>query len=73
MGQRYIAFDVETPNSYNHRMSAIGVAVVEDGVIVEEFSTLVNPETHFDLFNIGLTGITPEAAAQAPTFAELWP
>ena len=73
MGQRYIAFDVETPNSRNHRMSAIGVAVAEDGVIVEEFSTLVNPETHFDAFNIQLTGITPEAAAGAPTFAELWP
>ena len=73
MGQRYIAFDVETPNSRNHRMSAIGVAVAEDGVITEEFSTLVNPETHFDLFNISLTGITPEQAAEAPTFAGLWP
>ena len=44
---RYIAFDVETPNSANDRMSAIGAAVVEDGRIVETFSTLVNPETAF--------------------------
>lgn len=73
MGTRYIAFDVETPNSRNDRMSAIGVAVVEDGAIVEEFSTLVDPETHFDRFNIWLTGITPAAAAEAPTFGELWP
>ena len=34
---RFIAFDVETPNSYNNRISAIGVTVVEDGKIVEEF------------------------------------
>lgn len=70
---RYIAFDVETPNSRNDRMSAIGVAVVEDGAIVQELSTLVNPETYFNAFNVRLTGITPEAASKAPTFGELWP
>lgn len=70
---RYIAFDVETPNSANDRMSAIGVAVVENGAIIQEFSTLVNPETHFNSFNVRLTGITPEAASKAPTFRELWP
>ncbi|MDE6881462.1 MAG: 3'-5' exonuclease [Oscillospiraceae bacterium] len=73
MAERYIAFDVETPNSDNNRMSAIGIAVVENGKIVEELSTLVNPETWFSRFNIGLTGITPELAADAPSFDELWP
>ena len=34
---RYIAFDVETPNRYNNRMSAIGIAVVEDGRIEDTF------------------------------------
>ena len=34
---RYIAFDVETPNRYNNRMSAIGIAVVEDGRIQDSF------------------------------------
>ena len=34
---RYIAFDVETPNRYNDRISAIGIAVVEDGEIVHSF------------------------------------
>ena len=29
MTGRYIAFDVETPNSANNRMSAIGVTVIE--------------------------------------------
>lgn len=73
MPERYIAFDVETPNYANNRMSAIGIAVVENGAIVDEFSTLVNPESRFDYFNIQLTGITPEMAAEAPTFSELWP
>jgi DNA polymerase III epsilon subunit family exonuclease len=73
MAERYIAFDVETPNSYNNRMSAIGITVVENGNIVDELATLVDPETHFDAFNIQLTGISPAMAAEAPTFGELWP
>ena len=70
--ERYIAFDVETPNSYNHRMSSIGIAVIEQGRIVDTFTSLIDPETHFDAFNISLTGITPEMVETAPTFAELW-
>ena len=70
--ERLIAFDVETPNAYNDRMSSIGIAVIEEGKIVHTFSSLIDPETHFDAFNIALTGITPEMTEDAPTFAELW-
>ena len=69
---RFLAFDVETPNARNDRMSAIGLTLIEDGRIKRTHATLVNPETHFDRFNVQLTGITPEAAAQAMTFPELW-
>lgn len=69
---RIIAYDVETPNRNNDRMSAIGISVIEDGVITEEYYSLVNPETHFDYFNINLTGIDEEMVADAPTFPELW-
>lgn len=72
MTERFIAFDVETPNCFNNRMSAIGVSVVERGEIVDGFYTLVNPEARFDSFNVALTGITPEAVADAPVFPELW-
>ena len=72
MATRFIAFDVETPNSANDRMSAIGITVVEDGEILQRFSTLINPETYFHPFNIQLTGITPDMASAAPTFPELW-
>jgi len=70
---RYIAFDVETPNRLNHRMSAIGISVIEDGAITREFSSLVDPETSFDPFNTWLTGISEESVRGAPTFPELWP
>lgn len=72
MSQRYIAFDVETPNSFNDRMSAIGITVIEDNNIVDTFYSLVNPEAKFDDFNIQLTGITPEMVAGSLNFAQLW-
>lgn len=71
--ERYIAFDVETPNRLNHRMSAIGISVIEDGRITGEFDSLVDPETDFDPFNTWLTGIDEYAVRGAPTFPELWP
>ena len=71
--ERYIVFDVETPNARNDRMSSIGLAVVEDGEIVEAFDSLVDPETWFSSFNIRLTGITPDMVRKAPAFGELWP
>ena len=69
---RYIVFDVETPNRYNNRMSAIGISVIEDGQIVEEFYSLVDPEQPFDWFNTRLTDISEESVAGAPTFPRLW-
>ena len=70
--ERFIVFDVETPNRYNDRMSAIGVTIVEDEVIKEAFFSYVNPETFFDFFNTRLTGIDEDTVADAPTFPELW-
>ena len=71
--RRYVVFDVETPNRYNSRMSAIGVSVVEGGKIVRDFYSLVDPEQPFDWFNSVLTGINEETVFDAPSFPELWP
>ena len=69
---RFVVFDVETPNRYNNRMSAIGIDVIEDGVIVNEYYSLVDPEQPFDYFNTRLTGIDEETVVGTPTFPELW-
>ena len=69
---RFIVFDVETPNRLNNRMSAIGIAVIENGEIKEEFFSLVDPDAHFDPFNTWLTGIDADAVEGAPRFPELW-
>ncbi len=71
--QRFVAFDVETPNAANDRMSAIGVAVIEEGEIISTFSSYIDPEVHFDPFNVWLTGISADTVKDAPNFAALWP
>lgn len=69
---RWICFDVETPNSQNHRMSAIGLVVVQDGEIRRQLYTLVDPETWFDPFNVRLTGISAQSVQGKPTFPLVW-
>lgn len=69
---RYIVFDVETPNSANNRISAIGITVIEQNMIVDSFFSYVDPETHFDAFNTRLTGISAKTVQGAPNFAALW-
>lgn len=68
----FAVFDVETPNSANDRISAIGISLIDGGEITESFYTEVDPEAHFDSFNIMLTGITPESVSGMPSFPQLW-
>ena len=72
MCHRYIAFDVETPNYANNRISALGITVVENGRLTESFYSLVNPEAQFASFHMELTGITPDMVKNQPTFGDLW-
>ena len=69
---RYIVFDVETPNRENSRMSAIGITVIENGSITDHFFSYVDPEQRFDSFNSELTGIDENTVSGSPAFPELW-
>ena len=69
----YVAFDVETPNTRNDRMSAIGIAVIKKNQIADTFYTLINPETYFNAFHMELTHIGPQTVKHAPTFKQAWP
>ena len=69
---RFVVFDVETPNRRNNRISAIGITIIENNEIVDNFYTLVNPETNFDYFNTALTGISGDMVRYSPTFPDVW-
>ena len=69
---RFVVLDVETPNHFNDRISAIGITIIDNNKIVDKFYSLVNPETYFDHFNIKLTGIDETKVIKAPNFLSLW-
>ena len=69
---RFVVFDTETPNWRNDRICSIGMCIVEDGQIKDEFYQLVNPECKFSMFNVGIHGITPDMVKNKPSFPELW-
>jgi DNA polymerase-3 subunit epsilon len=64
----FLAVDVETANSDISSICQIGAVLFRDGEPVEEYATLVNPETHFDGLNIEIHGIEPEMVNDAPLF-----
>ena len=69
-----IAFiDLETTGSVatRDRVTEVGIVRVEDGELVEEWSSLVNPECSIPEEIQALTGISNAMVRDAPTFSEL--
>jgi DNA polymerase-3 subunit epsilon len=69
-----IAFiDLETTGTVptGDRVTEIGIVRVEDGDLVEEWSTLVNPECGIPEEIQSLTGITNAMVRDAPTFSRV--
>jgi DNA polymerase-3 subunit epsilon len=71
----YVVFDVETTGTSSEKggITELGAVKVADGAIVEEFSTLVNPEIAINPFVVRLTGITNSMVADAPLIGEVMP
>lgn len=69
----YLSLDVETPNRKNDRISQIGLLLIQNGNVIEDHSSLINPETYFAEINTEITGIDEEKVAHAPTLAQYWP
>jgi len=68
-----VFFDLETTgvNPLHDRIIEVGLCEVQEGEIVQEWSTLVNPLKIFSPFIENLTGITNAMAAGAPVFGDL--
>jgi DNA polymerase III subunit epsilon len=66
--KNFIAFDFETANRNRHSICAVGMVMVREGQIVDTIYQLINPEEHFDHFNIAIHHITPKDVQDAPTF-----
>ncbi len=65
--------DLETTggNAAFHRITEVGIVRMADGEVVEEWSSLVNPECRIPSYIEAFTGITNAMVADAPRFAEI--
>jgi DNA polymerase-3 subunit epsilon len=65
--------DLETTggNAAFHRITEVGIVRMQDDRVVEEWSSLVNPECRIPDYIQAFTGITDEMVAGAPRFSDV--
>jgi ATP-dependent DNA helicase DinG len=76
MDGRFVVIDLETTGNApkkGDRIIQVGMVVIENGHIIERFSSFVNPERDIPPFIQQLTQIDEQMVADAPVFAELAP
>lgn len=69
----FVVFDLETTGAKAPpcRITEIGAYRVRNGMVAEEFHTLVNPQMPIPPFITGLTGIDDEMVRDAPAFSDV--
>ena len=65
------AIDVETANADRATVCQIGIVQVQDGVITDQWHSLVNPNAWFDPVNVSIHGITKEDVAESPSLSDI--
>ena len=65
------AIDVETANADRASICQIGIVHVRDGVVVDRWQTLLNPEDWFDPWNVSIHGIHERDVRKSPTLPEV--
>ncbi len=68
-----VVLDLETTGASpaHNRIIEVGLCEIENGQVVEEWSTLVNPQVRISPFIAQYTGISDELVAAAPSFEEI--
>nr|WP_297785466.1 exonuclease domain-containing protein [uncultured Allomuricauda sp.] len=69
----YTIIDIETTGNgiKGNKITEISIFKYDEGQIVDEFTSLVNPESPIPYFITGLTGIDDQMVQNAPTFQEI--
>lgn len=71
--EHLVFIDLETTgtNTLQDRVTEVGFYEVHDGAVVEEWSSLINPEKPISPFIEQITGISTAMVAKAPRFSEI--
>lgn len=67
----FVAIDVETANPSIGSICQIGAAVFREGRIIQEWSTLIDPEEFFAQANIAVHGIHPNMVQGQPKLPQI--
>ena len=70
-GLSFVAIDVETANADMASICQLGIARYVEGELVEEWSSLIDPEDYFHFVNVDIHGITEKDVVGCPTFPEV--
>lgn len=72
MNNTFTAIDFET--AILHHICAVGIVTVENGKIIDEFHSLIQPPgNEYNWHNIQVHGITEKDTVEAPFFDEVYP
>ncbi len=71
--QTYVVVDVETTGGRPglHRVTEIGAVKMKGGEVIDEWSSLINPQRSIPANITRITGITNDMVADAPVFAQV--
>ncbi|MCM2531846.1 ATP-dependent DNA helicase DinG [Neobacillus pocheonensis] len=76
MINKFVVIDLETTGNApkkGERIIQFAAVVIEDGIITEKFSSLINPKKTIPAFIEELTGLNNEMVKNAPLFSEIAP
>ncbi|GEL12859.1 Exonuclease RNase T and DNA polymerase III [Lapidilactobacillus concavus DSM 17758] len=68
----FIAIDFETANSKPDSACSLAIVAVRHDQIVNNFYTLINPQSDFNIWNTRINGLNRAKVATAPTFDQVW-
>ncbi len=72
-GLNFVAIDLETATRERYSICEIGIAIVENSIIKDSKSWLVQPPyNRYNYFNIMVHGIRPTDTENSLTFPEVW-
>lgn len=71
--ERFAAIDFETANGMRSSVCSVGIAIVEDGEIVDNLYSLIRPRPNFyTQWTTSIHGLSSSDTEDAPVFPEVW-
>lgn len=68
---KFAVVDIETANPDLTSICQIGIAIFENGELIEQWESLINPNAYFDEMNVYIHGITPSMVRNSPTIKQV--